>query len=135
MHKRHLYLSGFTLMELMVAIAIVGILAAFAIPAYIDYVNKARFNEVVQSAAAYKTAVATCIMVLGDKDTCSQGQNGIPVPQPSKNIDILRIEKGMILAQGKGNPPLNATYSLQAELNANGVEWVIGGTCSKLGLC
>ncbi|PTN12610.1 pilin [Nitrosomonas aestuarii] len=53
--------KGFTLIELMIVVAIIGILAAVAIPAYQNYTLKARFTEVVNATAPYKTAVEICI--------------------------------------------------------------------------
>lgn len=50
--------KGFTLIELMIVVAIVGILAALAIPAYQDYMVRARVSEAVAHAAPAKTAVA-----------------------------------------------------------------------------
>lgn len=50
--------QGFTLIELMIVVAIIGILAAVAIPAYNDYTIRARFTEVMGSAAAVKTTMA-----------------------------------------------------------------------------
>jgi len=54
---RHLH-RGFTLIELMIIVAIVGILAAIAMPAYQDYLIRSRVSEVVLAASAFKVSIA-----------------------------------------------------------------------------
>jgi len=52
-------LQGFTLIELMIVVAIIGILAAIALPAYQDYTIRAKVTELVLAASGFKTAIAT----------------------------------------------------------------------------
>ncbi len=53
--------SGFTLIELMIVVAIVAILAAIALPAYKTYTKRAKFSEVIAAVGPAKTAVEVCV--------------------------------------------------------------------------
>jgi type IV pilus assembly protein PilA len=70
--------AGFTLIELMIVVAIIGILAAVAIPAYSDYTAKAKIANAITSVDSVKTSVALCIQEAGGVTTdCDAGKNGI----------------------------------------------------------
>jgi len=63
--------KGFTLIELMIVVAIIGILAAIAIPQYQDYVTKSKWGTNISDLAAVKTAVALCLQTnAGDGTLC-----------------------------------------------------------------
>lgn len=84
--------QGFTLIELMIVVAIIGILAAIAMPAYQNYTNKARYSEVVQAATGVKSAVEVCAQVQGGFTNCTANTNGVPADiaansDPSTMVD------------------------------------------------
>lgn len=70
--------SAFTLIELMLVIAIVGILVTIALPSYQHYTRKAHYAELVQAAAPLKVAVEQCYQLTGSLNACHAGEQGIP---------------------------------------------------------
>lgn len=77
--------AGFTLIELMIVVAIIGILAAIALPAYNNYTAKAKFSEMVMALAPMKTALSVCAQT-GD---CITNGNWGTVSGSGANLFIL----------------------------------------------
>ena len=88
--------KGFTLIELMIVVAIIGILAAVALPAYQDYTKKAKFAEVISVSNTYKTAVALCIQETGTNTGCDLGLNGIPATVATTHVAMVEVTNGLI---------------------------------------
>lgn len=84
--------KGFTLIELMIVVAIIGVLAAIAIPAYRDYVKRARMSEVLNAFDAVATGANEYHAVLGYFPSESYGANNLaffPVEYAAININNL----------------------------------------------
>ncbi|ENS6728153.1 pilin, partial [Neisseria gonorrhoeae] len=123
--------KGFTLIELMIVIAIVGILAAVALPAYQDYTARAQVSEAILLAEGQKSAVTEYYLNHG-KWPENNGAAGVASASDIKGkyVESVTVEKGVVtakmLSSGVNKEIKGKRLSLWARREAGSVKWFCG---------
>lgn len=124
--------AGFTLIELMVSVAIVGILASIAVPAYQDYTRRAKFSEIVLATAPFKHAIAECIQDIGTKTGCNGGTHGIPadITAAEGRIEMLTVTDGnisVIPVERDGITTVDTLELTSMPTPSGRISWILSG--------
>ncbi|HFB6133941.1 TPA: pilin [Neisseria gonorrhoeae] len=124
--------KGFTLIELMIVIAIVGILAAVALPAYQDYTARAQVSEAILLAEGQKSAVTEYYLNHGEWPA-DNGDAGVASPADKiigKYVKEVKVEKGVVTAtmksDGVNKEIQGKRLSLWARRQDGSVKWFCG---------
>ncbi len=133
---------GFTLIELMIVIAIVGILASVAIPEYVKYTKRAKYSELILSTGKFKTTAEVAYNMGITLSEINSGESGVPPAitastTHSEVLDSLTVTEGVIKATASSNYD-SSVYQLEPTETAQGLTWSLNqsaSTCLSLGYC
>lgn len=112
-------IRGFSLIELMIVVAIIAVLAAVAIPSYQNYTLRAKFTEIIQAVSPFKLAVEACAREFGSMANCAEQKAFPPVLD---NSDLVKSYVKSISVSAAGENTVNI-IALSQHIGKNNAEY------------
>lgn len=123
--------NAFSLVELIISIAILGIIAVIVIPSYLDYSKRKYYADIIKMTDQYKTGVSSCFLKKKLLSSCDGGKNGVPVNKVKASAKIASITtvNGIITVVPL---PINQihrtdTYILKPTIISEQLTWAASG--------
>ena len=118
--------KGFTIIELMIAVAIIGVLAAIAIPAYQNYIIRAKVSEALTFASQAKTAVAEYYQSQGSLPT-SNTQAGLATSISGTNVSAVSVGTNGAITVTTSIATITGNIMFSPATSASGITWSCTG--------
>ncbi|MFN7096538.1 MAG: prepilin-type N-terminal cleavage/methylation domain-containing protein [Gammaproteobacteria bacterium] len=127
------FIAGFSLIELLTVIAVLGILAAVAIQSMNGYILRARYSDLVNASTPFRKGVDLCYQLTSSLNNCTSGQNGVPtdITTPVGSVAfIFTLSGGQIYVfpnTANGFNLLNDYYILTPRISNQRLIWTFSG--------
>ena len=126
--------TGFSLLELIIVMAIISILIVISIPSYQIYTRRAHYTEIVEATVPYRIGIEECFEITGDLAECLPGKNGVPedltITENEGLLQSIGVRAGglvVVVPQSKYGILNTDTYELNPTIHQERLIWTTGG--------